>query len=49
MKKQNLNNKLIFNKTNVTELTKSKMLSLNGGSISEDRPTNTFTVTITRF
>jgi hypothetical protein len=48
-KKENANNKLVFFTINITELNKSLMLSVNGGSVSEDRPSNTFTTSITRF
>ena len=48
-KKENANNKLVFFTINITELNKSLMLSLMGGSVSEDRPTNTFTTLLLGF
>lgn len=43
MKKQNVNNKLTFSKTAVTELNNTQLTQINGGSgiLGQDTDTNT--------
>lgn len=46
MKKQTTNNKLIFNKINVTELNKSQLSNIKGGTATLVGTTSTIMITL---